>query len=159
MHASYIYMRPGDLTEYVNTTFNLYFLIIFSLIFLISLRTGGGVHPHYPTSIRTRHRRRHNYRPPTPIERFSRTYTTLRGQIVRLIPYKQLCTDILQRYNIRDVAIYDRELEWVRERERESAEQNRSVTKITNTIKRLVSNLNYHHISTHYRGRLSRCPE
>lgn len=28
--------RPGDLTEYVNTTFNLYFLIIFSLIFLTS---------------------------------------------------------------------------------------------------------------------------
>lgn len=49
MHASYIYMRPGDLTEYVNTTFNLYFLIIFSLIFLISLRAGGGVHPHRPT--------------------------------------------------------------------------------------------------------------
>lgn len=41
-------MRPGDLTEYVNTTFNLYFLIIFSLIFLISLRAGGGVHPPLP---------------------------------------------------------------------------------------------------------------
>lgn len=40
-HARFLYMRPGDLTEYVNTTFNLYFLIIFSLIFLISLRVAS----------------------------------------------------------------------------------------------------------------------
>lgn len=74
MHASYIYMRPGDLTEYVNTTFNLYFLIIFSLIFLISLRAGSGVHTRRPRA-RRRHR---NYRPPThpPQDaRFSHTHT------------------------------------------------------------------------------------